>query len=259
MSNLALKLETNFNRVNREESIVATLPSVSSIFQATQENTLVNEAAYLETKTSSIIIESDSDYTTAVTFGRELKNMASKIVSYFKPMKESANKLHKEICGREKLALTPVNNAESILKRTMSSYILRKEEQRAALEEKARKEAEKEAELKLSEAIKHEETGNEAAAISALQDAQLADSMSRTMTVLSDTPNIKGVTVSKDWEIVSISPSDVPIDINGIEIRPVDEKAIMRLIRQSKGKIKIPGIEYREHVKTSIRKDKEAL
>ena len=36
-------------------------------------------------------------------------------------------------------------------------------------------------------------------------------------------------------------------------IRPVDEAAIMRLIRATKGGIKIPGVEYTEKAKMSFR------
>ena len=38
-----------------------------------------------------------------------------------------------------------------------------------------------------------------------------------------------------------------------VVIRPVDEKAVARLIKMSKGQIKIPGIEYKETVSVSIR------
>ena len=39
----------------------------------------------------------------------------------------------------------------------------------------------------------------------------------------------------------------------GIELRPVDQAAVMRLIRASKGQIEIPGITYRQVAKMSFR------
>ncbi len=37
-----------------------------------------------------------------------------------------------------------------------------------------------------------------------------------------------------DWEIVSIDSKDVPLAVSGVEIRPVDVAAVMRLIRASR-------------------------
>ena len=62
-------------------------------------------------------------------------------------------------------------------------------------------------------------------------------------------PKARGVSASKDWEIVSISSKDVPLSVSGVEIRPVDKAAVMRLIRASKGSIQIPGIVYQEAAK----------
>ena len=44
----------------------------------------------------------------------------------------------------------------------------------------------------------------------------------------------------------------VPISVSGVVIRPVDEKAIMKLIKASNGTIQIPGIKYRETVRMSV-------
>lgn len=67
------------------------------------------------------------------------------------------------------------------------------------------------------------------------------------------TPKVSGVSTSKDWEIVEIDPKAVPLAVAGIELRPVDQAAVMRLIRASKGQIEIPGITYRQVAKMSFR------
>ena len=67
-------------------------------------------------------------------------------------------------------------------------------------------------------------------------------------------PKVKGVSSSKDWEITGIDAAKVPVEVAGTIIRPVDEKAIMRLIRASKGTIKIPGITYKVTMKMSARR-----
>ena len=43
------------------------------------------------------------------------------------------------------------------------------------------------------------------------------------------------------------------MELAGVLLRPVDEKAALRLIRATKGTIKIPGIEYEETYSVSIR------
>ncbi len=82
----------------------------------------------------------------------------------------------------------------------------------------------------------------------------MADSMSRNVAVNVAPPKAQGVSQSKDWEVVSIDGAQVPITFNGMELRPVDDKAVIRLIRASKGQIQIPGVTYRETIKTSIRR-----
>jgi hypothetical protein len=59
--------------------------------------------------------------------------------------------------------------------------------------------------------------------------------------------------VSKDWAITKIDHKQVPVEIAGAVIRPVDEAAIMRLIRATKGGIVIPGVEYAEKARMSFR------
>ena len=55
-------------------------------------------------------------------------------------------------------------------------------------------------------------------------------------------------------EIVGINDAKVPVAIAGTVIRPVDDKAIMRLIRASKGTIQIPGVTYKQVAKMSFRR-----
>ena len=62
----------------------------------------------------------------------------------------------------------------------------------------------------------------------------------------------RGVSSSKDWEIVKIDDKEVPLAINGAMLRPVDKAAVMRLIRATKGSITIPGVTYREVAKMSF-------
>ncbi len=120
-------------------------------------------------------------------------------------------------------------------------------------EEEMRREAEAERERKLNEAAALKR-GKAEEAEAVLLDAQVVESVAASATVVMNTPKTKGVSNARDWELESIDHEKVPIVFSGMVIRPVDEKAVMRLIRASKGTIQIPGIRYRETVKVSIRR-----
>lgn len=161
---------------------------------------------------------------------------------------------HKAVCDREKAMLKPLQEAERILKGSIAAYQKEQERKKRELEERMRLEAEAERDKKLSEAAAAEEAGNLAEAEMALAEAQMVETVAASTTVVMNTPKTKGIGTAKDWEIESIDREKVPVVFSGVEIRPVDEKAIMRLIRATKGSIQIPGIKYKETVKVSIRR-----
>jgi hypothetical protein len=233
-----------------KEAVVAVMPSKGT----NKEVELSRSVSVIELEAESIAISSDADYNDAAEFGRKLKRALSDVTDFFKPMKEAANKAHREVCDREKIMLKPLQNAESVLKSTMGNYALRKEQEKRAIEEAARRRAQEEADRKFDEAIAQQNAGNVEAAESAMLDAQIMDTMSRSLSIEVEPPKAEGISQSKDWVIDGIDASQVPIDLVGICLRPVDDKAIIRLIRSSKGKIVIPGVTYHETVKTSIRK-----
>lgn len=135
----------------------------------------------------------------------------------------------------------------------MKNYYQEKERKRLELEAKLRREAEEERERKLNEAAELETAGEKEAAEAALLDAQVTEEIAVNTSVITEPIRTKGVTNTKDWEIQSIDKEKVPVVFAGMEIRPVDEKAITRLIRASKGTIQIPGVTYKETIKISIR------
>jgi hypothetical protein len=233
-----------------KEEVVAVLPTTVT----PDEKKISKEVTAIEFQAESIIIQDDADYQQAAEFGRTIKQKAAEVVEFFKPMKDSAYKAHKEICDREKMMLTPLKNAENILKKTMSAYALEQERKRKALEEEMRRKAEEEANRKIEEAIALEEQGKIEEAEAAMLDAQITDSVARGATLVVEKPKAEGVSVSKDWEIVSINDAIVPLKVAGVTIRPVDEKAVMRLIRASKGTVSIPGVVYKETAKMSFRR-----
>ena len=237
------------------ETTVAVVPQDVVVMEAeAEEKQLTTQVTEIEQRANDFIIETDDDYKNAAEFGRILKQKSAEVKEFFKPMKEQAHKAHKAICDRESAMLKPLTNAEKILKASMSQYYTEQERKRREAEEAARRAAAEEAERKLREAAEAEAAGRHEEAEAAMNEAVIMDEAKNTMTVTRQAPTAAGTSTRKDWQIKSIDPFKVPVAVNGMEIRPVDTAAVMRLIRASKGTIVIPGIVYEETTQMSFRR-----
>ncbi len=216
------------------------------------EETLKQETSLLEIQAEGTFVTNDEEYQSAAEFGRAIKAKANEITAFFKPMKDAAHKAHKEVCEREKKMLEPLAKAEKLVKQAMGAYVTEQERKRKEVEEAARRAAAAEAERKLADAISLEEQGRKDEAAVAIEEAEVIDTVGSSLTISAAPPKVKGVTAKKDYEIVSVDGAKVPINFAGIELRPVDTAAVMRLIRASKGSIQIPGITYRETTNMSF-------
>lgn len=236
--------------MNEKETVVATVPDLVPV----EEQQLTREVSDIEFQAEALVVQNDEDYAAAGEFGVMLKQKAAQVTSFFKPMKDAAYQAHRAICDREKLMLTPLKNAEATVKKTMSAYVMEQERKRKEAEEAARRAAEAERERLLAEAGKLEAAGDNEGAEEAIAEAVVMDEAASYAVAAAPKPKVGGVSTSKDWEIVSIDRSAVPVTFSGMELRPVDQAAVMRLIRASKGSIAIPGITYKEIAKMSFRR-----
>lgn len=236
--------------MNQKESIVAVMPELEPV----DEQQLTQEVTDIEFRAESFVIQTPEDYEAAGEFGKMLKQKAAEVTGFFKPMKDSAYQAHKAVCDREKAMLTPLKNAEKIVKKTMGDYLMEQERIRREAEEAARRAAEEERERKLKEAMALEAAGDKEGAEAAVEEAVVMDEATGYSVPAPVKPKVSGVSTSKDWEITSIDTAKVPVNFNGMELRPVDQAAVMRLIRASKGSVAIPGIAYREVAKMSFRR-----
>lgn len=233
------------------EKVMAVMPD-EQVVPADGEEQLKAEVTEIELKASQTIIETNEQYEDAAEFGRTIKRQTAQITEFFKPMKTAAHKAHAQICEREKAMLDPLKKAEKIIKAALGDYQMRLEEERRAEEERLRQKSEAEAERKLQEAVDAEENGDDITAEAALEEAAMYQSAS--ITVKTEKPKANGVAAMTDYEITAIVADAVPISINGTVLRPVDESAVLKLIRQSKGTVEIPGITFKEIKKVTIRK-----
>ena len=232
------------------ETVVAVIPAPGP----EHEQELTQEVTSIEQQAEAFIVETDDDYQLACEFGRTLKQKSAEVKAFFKPMKDSAHQAHKAICDRESAMLKPLTNAEKIIKASCGTFLQEKERKRRAAEEAARRAAEAERERKLAEAAAAEAAGNADAAEAAFNEAVIMDEARNYTMAPAAKPKAAGTTTAKDWKITNIDPKLVPVEIMGAMIRPVDEAAVMRLIRATKGSISIPGITFEETVKMGFRR-----
>lgn len=235
----------------KHESVVAVMEATP---RAEGEAELSKAVTEIEFRAESIVISTEDDYKKAGEFGRLLKKKSAEVTAFFAPMKKAAHDAHKQVCDREKEMLTPLVNAEKVIKKTMGAWAFEQERKKKEEEERLRRLAKEEAERLLEQAIVAEASGNTEEAKMAMANAAVVESAGRSIVVDTPQPKAEGVSMSRDWEIIKIDSSLVPVDVSGIELRPVDEAAVKRLIRMSKGTVKIPGIEYKAVVKMSFRK-----
>lgn len=237
--------------MNKEvETVVAVIDDSSSPAETELESSVID----FQFKAESLVVASDKEYEEAGAFGRMLKEKMAEVTEFFAPMKKTAHEAHKQICDREKKTLAPLKNAEAILKKAMGEYALKKEKARREAEENARRLAQEEAFKKLAESIAYENAGDKKMAVATMIDAQIADEAARSIVIDDTKPQATGVSASTDWEIEHVNMVDVPVELNGVILRPVDTSAVMKLIRASKGTIEIPGIKYKEVMKMSFRR-----
>ena len=235
----------------KNENVVAVVETTP---KAEGEAELSKSVTEIEFQAESIVISTEEDYQRAGEFGRLLKKKSAEVTAFFAPMKKAAHDAHKQVCDREKEMLTPLVNAEKVIKKTMGAWAMEQERKKKEEEERLRRLAKEEADRLLEQAIVAEASGNVEVAKMAMANAAVVESAGRSIVVDAPQPKAEGVSMSTDWEIVKIDSSLVPVDISGIELRPVDEAAVKRLIRMSKGTVKIPGIEYKAVAKMSFRK-----
>lgn len=218
-----------------------------------EENKLGRQVSLIEQKAESVVVDSDDGFAYAGELTKQVKQMQSKVTDYWEPMRKSTYDAYKSVTDHKKEMLDPLASAEKILKKKMGAYTMQKERERREREEELRRQAEAEMNRKLEEAAKAESEGDAFGAEMAMTEAEVMENVATTAVIKPSAPVMKGVSTSKTWKITKVDPATVPTHVQGVEIRPVDEKAVLRLIKATKGAIKIPGITFEEDVTISVR------
>ena len=200
----------------------------------------------LEAAANNLVIDSDERYNQAAAFLQRIKTQQKTVTDFFEPLRKATKAAYDSVLSRKKDMTTPLDKAEKVIKGKMGEYQRKAEQARREQEEKLRKAAEAEREKAFAVAVAAEASGDALGAEMAMMEAEVMDDAAAVATVHLAAPKARGISTRKGWEITGIDPDKVPVAINGVVIRPVDEKAVMALIKASKGTVQIPGITYRE-------------
>ena len=218
------------------------------------------EEAHLELQVSrfeqfarDMVISNDAAFASAGDLTREIKILQKKVEAYWEPIYRPAYTAYRSINEHKKAMIEPLRNAEAILKGKISCYLKEQEKRRREQEERMRRLALEEMERKLREAAVQDEAGDSLGAEFTMAEAEVLEGMALTASVMGNAPKAEGVSQSRTWRITEIDSALVPVSFSGVEIRPVDEKAILKLIRQHRGKISIPGVRFEEDYTVSVR------
>ena len=218
------------------------------VLDENEVNQYLGTIKQINDESKSLTVHSDEDANVATDFIRGLKKIEDEVKGFFKEPKAEAHKIHKEIVNAEKTVLEPLTEANNRVRGLIEAYTVEKQK---AIEAKLREEEagrEKEAEKLLKEAEAHREAGDE---FTSIVKEETALSLLETPEV--EATKIDNLSLRTTWKARVIDNSKVPIEVRGMEIRPVDMKILNQLARTSKGKLSIPGVEFYQEVSTRIR------
>jgi hypothetical protein len=212
-------------------------PSLENELRATGDATILTAKA--------IKIADNAAFEGAGKFLVEIKQRAKRVEGYWKPLKEKARSAWQDVVDKEKAMLSPLSEAEAVIKREMVRYSSEQEAIRRAAAAEARRRQREESDRLLAEAIAAEKSGNAASAAASVAMAEMVEEMAAPA-VVAEAPKAVGVSVRKTWKARIIDSSAVPINANGVEIRPINMSALDGIARLTKGTASIPGVEFYE-------------
>ena len=222
------------------ENVVATAPEVFSGQEVMNQDVLqITQVAY------DMVIETEADRDRAAAWLQQIKKKQKEVKDAWEPFVVDAKAIYDRVRNQKKAMLDPLEKAEAAIKNKVSVFIAMEEKRREEEARRLRDLAMKEAEAKLAEAAKAEASGDEVSASMSMIEAEVYEQAAQT-TKAEEISKVKGMSAVDSWDIVSIDHEKVPVIFSGMELRPVDEKAVKRLIRASKGQIQIPGVVYKK-------------
>lgn len=214
------------------------------------ELTVKQQATAIEQQAQAFQITNNADYESAAEFLKRIKAAKKEVVNYWKPAKEAAAKAHKELCAKEKAMTSICDRAEKILKSKMLAYSQKIEAEQKAREEEQRKAQQAEADKLLAEAAKAEQSGDTVQASVNMAMAEQVAQMNTKVQVAA--PKVSGVSKKKVWKVKIVDETAVPAYVNGICVRPVNERLLLQLHKLNPN-IKVDGVEFVQEETLAVR------
>lgn len=201
-----------------------------------------------------VLVESDADVQTATEMTRAIKSMGKAIKDQYEPLRVETKAAYDAVLSERDGFVKPLTEAESVLKGKIIQYDEIKRKRADEEAERLRAMAAEEARRKAEEASTAEAEGDAIGAEMARLEADALQATAENAGIASHDAQADGMSRRRaTYRLTKVDPSVVPVEIAGAVIRPVDEKAVIALIKASKGTIKIPGVEYEEVVSIVIR------
>lgn len=215
-----------------------------------QEAQLTKESTEISKMVADLSIENTADYDVAGSLGKIIRDLVKNITAYFKPIKDSTNKAHKDAVAMEKDALKEPKEAEKKLKTLMIAFEEAQEKIRLEKERELQKELEKkQARLKAlaeAELEKNLELGIEMAdSIVEMLEPEILPEDIHVASTFQKTGHTRD-----NWkgEITDFHKFLMFIVEKGrIELIMVNESALNALAKQTEGKQEIPGVVFINH------------
>ena len=203
-----------------------------------QTTELQQRALTITEKVNTLVIKNQNELELAGVLLLNTQLLMKEIKSTFDPIVSKAHAAHKEATFQRSKHLKPVEQNEWVIKNKISGYIQACELERQKEEDKKRIEAEKKEQALKDKATEALKNGDEKKAEKLIEKA--AGVVMPSVAPKYEKPANVGVVTRYRAEITDRKA--IPIELNGIELRPPDMKALNKLAQISRGMFDIPGI-----------------
>jgi hypothetical protein len=196
---------------------------------------------------AAIAVATHEQYTEACDFIKAVARTRKEVEDTFGPIKQKAHAAWKETVAQENKFLAPLDQATTLVKGKIGSFLAEQERQRRAEEEKAREIARKEAEDRaIAEAAELARQGESKAAEQVIEQAVSAPAP--VVVIPNAVQKQEGIATRKVWKYRIVNTSLIPR-----EYLAVDEQKIGQVVRAMKDMAKIPGVEVYSEDTVSVR------
>ncbi len=224
------------------EAVRQTRPDAMRLVSPSIEDQLKASGAAAIAEANNIVIQNQQDYDRAAAFLKEIKRRAKQMKEYWAPAKEAAKAAHSQICQREKEMLSPLEEAEKVIKKGMTAYQLAVALAQAQAEQEARRRQQAERDRLLQEVAEAEKSGDVQGAMMGMAMAEMVEDMKAPSPISFE--QASGISTRKRWRARVTDARAVPAYAGDVEIRRIDQGALDRLAAMSKGTAQVPGVEF---------------